>query len=267
MEHKKTIASITPTICKLMDVDIPASLHAMSLERATSYVHEKGGGRCEKVLVFCPDAVGAFLFDKYPNDFNVIQEISPLKIELQSVFPSFTPVCFASMFTGLMPSQHGIKKYEKPILQCETLFDILVKHGKKVAIVAVKDSSIDLIFRGRPVDYYSEKYDAETVTKAMQLLSENKHDFILVYNQAYDDCLHESSPESSKAMKAFRQNIQNFEMLSDTFHQAWGKYSRSLIFAPDHGAHYNPEKRMGVHGTDLPEDMRVNHFFGYYLPQ
>lgn len=264
MESKKAINSITPTLCRLMGVDVPASLDALSLEEVVSYAEDRKVVCCEKVLVFCPDAIGSFLFDKYPDDFRWVQENAPLKCKLQSVFPSFTPVCFASMFTGLMPQQHGINKYEKPILQCETLFDILVKHGKKVAIVAVKDSSIDRIFRGRPIDYYSEEYDAEAVVKAMELLSEDEHDFILVYNQAYDDRLHETSPESNEAMEAFRQNTRNFEILADAFHTAWGNYSRAILFAPDHGAHYNPEKKMGVHGTDLPEDMQVNHFFGLY---
>jgi hypothetical protein len=33
------------------------------------------------------------------------------------------------------------------VLACDTVFDALVRAGKKVAIVAVRDSSIDLIFR------------------------------------------------------------------------------------------------------------------------
>ena len=46
------------------------------------------------------------------------------------------------------------KKYDKPVLRCETIFDSLVNAGKKVAIVAVRNSSIDSIFRERTIDYY-----------------------------------------------------------------------------------------------------------------
>src|SRR5258706_14345046 len=56
--------------------------------------------------------------------------------------------------------QHGIKRYERPVLSCDTIFDALARAGKKVAIVAVRDSSIDLIFRERPIDYFSPTYDA-----------------------------------------------------------------------------------------------------------
>jgi hypothetical protein len=51
--------------------------------------------------------------------------------------------------TGAQPQVHGIQKKEKPVLTCDTIFDALIRSGKKIAIVAVKGSSIDLIFRKR----------------------------------------------------------------------------------------------------------------------
>ena len=69
--------------------------------------------------------------------------------------PSVTPVCYGSIFSGAAPSVHGIQKYEKPVLQVETLFDVFPKAGKRVAIVCCNNCSIDMIFRKRQVDYYS----------------------------------------------------------------------------------------------------------------
>jgi hypothetical protein len=63
-------------------------------------------------------------------------------------------------FQGRRPDEHGVKKYERPVLRCETLFDALIAAGKRVAIVAVRGSSIDLLFRERPIDHHSCDYDS-----------------------------------------------------------------------------------------------------------
>jgi predicted AlkP superfamily phosphohydrolase/phosphomutase len=71
--------------------------------------------------------------------FREVVSFAPIEISLQSVTPPKTPVCFASLFTGAAPDQHGIRKYEKPVLKCDTLFDALIRAGKRGAIVAVRD--------------------------------------------------------------------------------------------------------------------------------
>ena len=40
------------------------------------------------------------------------------------------------MYTGAQPEVHGIRKYEKPVIRIDTLWDALVRAGKKAAIVA-----------------------------------------------------------------------------------------------------------------------------------
>ena len=39
-----------------------------------------------------------------------------LSESLSSMFPPVTPVCFASMYSGLEPQHHGIMKYEKQFI-------------------------------------------------------------------------------------------------------------------------------------------------------
>jgi hypothetical protein len=183
-------------------------------------------------------------------------------VQLRAELPSKTPVCFASMFTGAAPAAHGIRQYDKPVLTCDTLFDTLLSAGRRVAIVAVKDSSIDLIFRQRELDHFSEDYDPEVTARTLALLEQNEHHFILAYHQEYDDTLHRTTPFGAEALEAARRHVAAFAELADAARECWRDHSHAIAFTPDHGAHIDPESGQGTHGLDLPDDLDVWHYWG-----
>ncbi len=215
----------------------------------------------ERLLVFAPDAVGCVQTRLFPAARQALAAMTTVSVALRSMTPPKTPVCFASMFTGAGPEIHGIRRYEKPVLGCDTLFDALGRAGRRVAIVAVRDSSIDLIFRDRPIDYFSEADDRSVTRTALSLMESDSHDFILAYQQEYDDLLHSGDPFGPAARKAVEGHLASFEELvrgSDVF---WRDFNRALAFAPDHGAHLDPGSGSGDHGLDCPEDMELEHFW------
>jgi hypothetical protein len=167
------------------------------------------------------------------------------------------------MFTGAPPRVHGITVYQKPVLTCDTLFDALIRAGKRPAIVAVANSSIDLIFRDRQMDYFSERYDPEVTQRTVELLRAGEHDFILSYHQEYDDALHATSPKSESSMRAAGNHVSAFAALAETARSAWAEHDHAVVFAPDHGAHVDIETGAGTHGQDIPEDMHVRHCYGF----
>lgn len=61
--------------------------------------------------------------EKYRAHFAQLEKRAALRLPMRSVVPPVTPVAFASMYSGLQPAQHGIMKYEKPVLGVETVFD------------------------------------------------------------------------------------------------------------------------------------------------
>jgi predicted AlkP superfamily phosphohydrolase/phosphomutase len=157
-----SISSVTPTICSLMGIEAPSASVSQPIRvilDAASMIIQ--GRRIEKVLIYAPDAIGEGLRRDYAKIFDPVEKIAPIEVAMKSVLPTYTPVCFSSMFTGAPPEAHGIRKYDKPVLSCDTLFDALARAGKKTAIVAVKNSSIDLVFRNRKIDYYTEEYDQQ----------------------------------------------------------------------------------------------------------
>jgi len=220
-------------------------------------------GGVKKMLIFAPDAIGLKMVGKLPEVFKKLETAGFRKFPVQSVFPSKTPVCFASMFSGLSPEGHGIRKYEKPVLSCKTVFDALPAHGIRAAIVAVKDSSIDLIFRGREVDYFPEASDPDVTDRALGLIAAGEHDFLLVYHQEYDDILHDTDPWNSAALEAVKGHVLAFEQLSGAFEKKWETLPRAVLFAPDHGAHTDPATGLGTHGDDIPADMDVAHYWRF----
>lgn len=250
-----TLRSFTPTLCEAMGIERPK--HA----EVAPYIELKNAaGKIKKALIYCPDAFGVHAFKKAPKLYETIKKSSTHEAELLSIFPPKTPVCFASLFSGATPEQHGITSYEKPVLKCDTLFDALIRAGKKVAIVAVKNSSIDIIFRERELDYFSMDYDPLVSAKALELLENNEHDVIVVYHQEYDDLLHDSGLFSELALKALEHHADSWEMLVRNAKKKW-KENFLVAFTPDHGGHTDPKHGLGDHGDNVPEDMELRHFF------
>jgi len=258
------ITSITPTLCTIMRVPRPAISEKSTIGRVIQEMKSIELDRVDRCLIYAPDAIGTFLFEKFPGSFDKVINHAPITLKLCSIYPPKTPVCFASMFTGAFPEKHGIRTYCQPVLSCETLFDVLIKAGKRVAIVAVSGSSIDRIFRQRDLDYFSEASDSDVTKRSLSLIKKSKHDCIVVYHQEFDDSVHQTTPLSEKSINAMENHNQSFHELASACQLYWKKWHRILWYAPDHGAHIDPELGTGTHGENIAEDMEIIHFVGLY---
>ncbi len=220
-------------------------------------------GKAGRILIYNPDAISMWLVQKYTEDFAPVMARTDLTVPVASVMPAVTPVCFGTMYTGAAPEIHGIRKYEKPVIGTDSLFDALSRGKRRVALVAVADSSMALIFAGRDIDYYLLPYDADVNREALRLIDEDKHDVIVVYNQEYDDVMHETTPESRESLAAMRRHIEAFATLADAAKAAWKGRKTLVCWASDHGIHTN-EAGYGDHGEYIEEDINVFHFYGAY---
>jgi hypothetical protein len=219
--------------------------------------------RVDRLLVYNPDCIGLWHYQKYPDLFIPVLVNTQLTVPLATVSPAWTPVCFGSMYTGVLPTVHGIMKYEKPVIKVDSLFDALPRAGKKVALVAVEGSSMAMIYQKRPIDYHIMPYDGEVITETVQLIKEDKHDVIVAYNQEYDDMIHRTTPESTVALNAIRHHVQAFVTLCDEVRTAWKGHNTLVVFAPDHGNHYDWDGH-GNHGEFREEDVNINHYYGIF---
>lgn len=266
--YEGSIASVTPTVCELFGIPPPADSSERSL--ASVMQHSKNvlnGALIERCLIYCPDALGDHLWTRFAEQRERVTKCCPHRVSVSAVLPPKTPVCFASVFTGAPPEVHGIRRYERPILTCDTLFDALSRSNRRIAIVAVRNSSIDLIFRNRPLDYFSEVHDRSTTERTLRVLGSNVHDLIVVYHQEYDDQLHRTEPFSAECVQAMERHVSSVQVLADAARTAWSGRSYAIVVAPDHGAHVNAETNKGDHGLDIPEDISVSHWYGVFAAE
>ena len=248
------LRSFVPSLCEAMQVPLPA------LAQQPGYFTTPSSKPLQRALIYCPDAFGLHALKWQPDLHKRIAERTTIQVDLQAAFPPVTPVCFASLFTGGAPQEHGIQKYEKPVLSCDTVFDAFLRAGKKVALIAVENCSVDRIFRNRKLDYFPCAYDPLVTAETLKVMSRNEHDLIICYHQEYDDLLHATTPFSNLALKALHHHVESFELLLEAAESVW-KQDYLVGFTPDHGAHIDAKTQQGDHGEDREEDMQLKHFF------
>lgn len=250
------------TLAMAMGIEKP-KLAADPIEQVMTMIkdHSKSG-ICQRILVYNPDAIGGWLYQKYNKEFAPVMESTQLVIPVLAAFPPVTPVCFGSMFSGAEPKVHGITEYVKKLITIDTLFDALPRGGKKTALITRTDSSMATIFLKRPIDYSPMDSDEEAVQEGFKALKSGKYDYVDVYNMDYDDSIHETEPESKRSYDAMVRHIRDFARLVDCASKEWKDYDTLFLFAPDHGIH-KTIFGYGDHYCDIPEDMNIFHFYGF----
>ncbi|HHW31976.1 MAG TPA: hypothetical protein GXX20_09950 [Clostridiaceae bacterium] len=256
------LTGVSSTISHIFGIDEP--IYASNSLKEITQLTDKyfNGEKADRVLIYNPDAIALWLFQKYTEFFGEIFKHTQIGLPVISVMPSVTPVCFASMYTGAMPEIHGIKAYEKPVLRTDTLFDALIRSGKRLAIISTANDSISMIFLEREMDYYIYDTTEECLQKALELIEQDKHELIVLYDRRYDATMHRFSPESEESLKVLKQVINSFATIAKATEKIWAKHNTVIGFLTDHGCH-EIDGKLGSHGLDMPEDMNVIHFYGF----
>ncbi len=247
------------TVAECLELTLPEQ-YAPDIKWVTGILKERLGGRAERAVLYHADAVGLHIWQKYTYLFAPVLKNTSLSVPFLSTVESVTPVAHASMYTGLDPEGHGIQTYTRPRLECSTLFDELVKAGKRVAIIAMDDSTFLHIFAGRQIDYFEAKNSAQILAKAQELIESKVYDVISIHTFAYDSAAHAYGPESKEALNALSMEAENFAVISDKIKECYSDEKTLLIYAPDHGQHLT-DGGTGAHGSLKLEDMNVVHHY------
>lgn len=256
------ITQTARTVAELMGFEAPAGADAANpavIARAKTLY---GNQSVERILLYNPDAIALWLYQKYTEKFIPVIEKSETAIPVLSVMPSVTPVCFASMYSGLNPDQHGIRAYVKPVLTCDTLFDAAIRAGKKPVIISTEGDSISEIFKKRNMDYIFCATPEEVNENTLRIIEEDRHDIIVAYNGNFDEQMHKTGPESPEAFAMLEKNAAAYHELTKKADSVWDRRRHMTAFLPDHGCHYI-DGNMGSHGLDMEEDMNIIHFWHF----
>jgi len=262
MMNTYSMTQLAASIAKAMDAEAPKYAEA-PIPAIQQLVDKKLGGKAERVLIYNPDCLGLWFWQKYTEMYLPVQLHTQLTIPVSSVMPSVTPVNFGTMYTGAMPAVHGIQTYAKPVIRIDSLFDSLRRSGKKIALVAIANSSMGKIFAERDIDYFIEEDDAACTARGLELIQKNEHDLVVVYNMDYDEMIHAYTPEAPEAMQAAQNNIRDFDRLATAVAENWKQYNSLVVWASDHGNHVEWNGH-GNHGEFREEDINVVHFYGAF---
>ena len=264
------LTSIRPTVEALLGLKTTRTtdFDVKPVERVLTMAKLKFGERkqrvidCDRVFLYHPDAVASWVYENHISIFRPLTSRAGLSCDMLAMQPPVTPVCFASMYTGKEPSEHGIKEYRKPVLKVNTVFDDLAAAGLKVAVVCTSGDSVAEIFKERAIDYYIYDKMEHCNMKALELIEEDRHDMIVLYNGNYDEAMHQKGPESRQALQALRENVGTFCQIHDAVQKHWTSHNTVLGFVTDHGCHKKLFGR-GDHGKNIPEDRNIKHFYSF----
>lgn len=263
--NKDSLDTICAALTYAMGIEPPEFAAEKNGELANYIDKIFQGEKADRVVMYNPDAIAQWIYEKYPDYFDGLKDDTEKRVYLSSVLPSVTPVCFGTMYSGAQPEIHGIRKYEKPVITIDTIFDALIRAGKKVALITYGGASLGKIFLERDMDYFhfDEGGIASVNAKMVKVILEDKYDFIVIYNGNYDSVMHKNGPESAKSLAELRLNVHIFSMLSRMIKENWKHHNTLVGFAMDHGCH-EIDGGCGSHGLDMTEDLNIVHLYKGY---
>lgn len=266
MKNNDSLDTLCAALAYALGIEAP-KYAAPANKTLCGYIDEVfGGEKADRLFMYNPDVVAEWLYEKYPELFSAAKSRIDLELPLATVMPSVTPVCFATMYTGAQPEVHGICKYEKPVLKTDTLFDALVRAGKRVALISTYTvCSVSKIFLEREIDYFffDDSYLEGANAKAAELIMSDEYDVIVLYNGNYDDVMHKNGPESARSLSELRLNAHAFGTICEMIKTHWKSHNTLVGFAMDHGCH-EIDGNSGSHGLDMDEDINIVHLYKGY---
>ena len=260
MKNINSLDTLCAGLCYAMGIEAPDSAAQANGELCAYVDSVLGSERADRVIMYNPDAVAQWVYEKYPWFLREVNERAQLRLPLLSVMPSVTPVCFGTMYTGAQPEVHGIRSYTKPVIKTDSIFDALVRSGKKAAVVCTDGDSMSKIFLEREIDYFFYDTIEEVNAKAAELIIEDNYDFIAVYNGNFDSIMHKFGPESPEALSELRANSRAFGELYELIRERLKGHNTLIGFATDHGCH-EIDGECGSHGLDMEEDLNITHLY------
>lgn len=261
--NNTSLDKICGSLAYASDIEAPFLANGCELS-LTQLVDKKfNGKKADRIFMYNPDAIAQWIYEKYSSYFIGVKNNCDVEIPICSVMPSVTPVCFATMYTGTQPEVHGIRRYEKPVLKTDSIFDAMIRAGKKPAIVAESNSSMAMIYLEKDMDYYIYDTIEEVNAKAKELILEDTYDFIAVYNGDYDSAMHKNGPEGEIPLEKLMLNCKAFEEFAQLIKENWKNHNTLIGFAMDHGCH-EIDGECGSHGLDMEEDLNIVHLYGVY---
>lgn len=199
------------------------------------------------------DAIHACVHPFFPK----LIRSSTSMLDCETMMPSSSLPCMASLFYSLTPQQHGMEDNFYKCVSSKSLFDVAAENGAKCALYGNFETLKNLA-RHNVLDrnvYYAKIEDShmremqneQMMTEdAMEYIREENPDFIWLYYGYTDEAGHRFNHMGKKYLQAVANASSCIEKVFNEFGDEY-----YLIVVADHGGHRY------IHGTDMPEDMFI----------
>lgn len=244
-----SLTQLAPTVAAVLGLPAPAQAADPPVSQVVSDL--PGASR---VAVLAPDALGLHPFTIWRHEMPFLDSLHHAKtLVMRGVMPTITPVNFATIVSGAEPSVHRIQTFNDSFA-CETLFDVVRRHGGTSAGVGQKGYTGSELL-GRHADLWGKaesNTDAEVEEIVLQFVREHQPQFIIVQFGSTDDVLHKYGPSSREVLPVLKETDERLGRVVGELR----KHAYGVIVTADHGQH-DVEPAGGSHGTEIDEDALV----------
>nr|MDE5756082.1 hypothetical protein [Clostridia bacterium] len=93
------LTKLTGSLCKIMGVEPPEHSEGVIDEFVDYAMAQTEGKPVDRIIMYNPDAIGQWSYEKYSEKFAPMRQYAPFELNMITVLPPKTPVCFGSMYT------------------------------------------------------------------------------------------------------------------------------------------------------------------------
>ncbi|MBN8191703.1 alkaline phosphatase family protein [Bacillus sp. NTK074B] len=181
-------------------------------------------------------------------------------LNMETVYPARTVVCFSSMFTGTYPKEHGMKSNMvwKLGIKVESIFDSLRKVGKKGKMLGIAHL-VDSF--GKDVEtvtavMHKDKADRNIINKAKKIMGEEDPDLFIVQLIGTDQIGHSRGVLYDEYIEKIEEADRLIQEYVEWLESEGKMENTTLMICADHGQ----ADGIGGHGH-LDEGERFVPFF------
>ncbi|MDE3839835.1 sulfatase [Bacillus methanolicus] len=220
-------------------------------------------GISDKVIVIVIDGMRKERFYEANTPFlDYLKENGTEYMNMETVYPARTVVCFTSMFTGTYPFEHGITSNMvwKLGIKVESIFDSLRKIGKTgrlLGIAHLVDSMGDDVETVTAV-MNNDEADANIIERAKKIMEEQDPDLLVVQLIATDQTGHSRGVLYDEYLQKIEEADTHVQQFVEWLEREGKMNNTTLLICADHGQ----ADGIGGHGH-LDEGERYVPFFLY----
>ncbi|MCA1056373.1 alkaline phosphatase family protein [Rossellomorea aquimaris] len=215
----------------------------------------------DKVVVIVIDGMRKERFYEANTPFlDGLKENGTEYLNMETVYPARTVVCFSSMFTGTYPREHGMKSNMvwKLGIKVESIFDSLRKVGKKGKMLGIAHlvDSFGADVETVTAVMHKDKADRNIINKAKKIMDEQDPDLFIVQLIGTDQIGHSRGVLYDEYIEKIEEADRLIQEYVDWLEAEGKMENTTLMICADHGQ----ADGIGGHGH-LDEGERYVPFF------